>query len=102
MRGYEVQESKKQYNEPVKSYIKKFSMLWESLGKALQPQVAPLDMMRKERILASLQDGLRWRVELKKPRSFEDALEVAKNKEWKFKRMNQLGVDTLQRIFEVR
>ena len=52
--------------------------------------------------MAHLQDGLRWRVELKKPRSFEDALEMAKNKEWKLKRMNQLGVDTLQRRVEVR
>ena len=86
----------------MESYIKKFSMLWESLCKALQPQVAPPDMMKKDRFLAGFQDGLRWRVELKKPRSFEDALEVAKNKEWKLKRMNQLGVDTLQRRMEVR
>ena len=59
-------------------------------------------MIKKDRFLASLQDNLHWRVELKKPRSFEDALEVAKNKEWKLKRINQLGVDTLQRRVEVR
>ena len=41
-------------------------------------------------------------MELKKPKSFEDALEVAKNKEWKLKRINQLGVYTLQRRVEVR
>ena len=58
--------------------------------------------MKKDKFLAGLQDGLCWRVELKKPKSFEDALEVAKNKEWKLKRMNQLGVDTLQRRVEVR
>ena len=58
--------------------------------------------MKKDRFLASLKDGLCWRVELKKPKSFEDALEVAKAKEWKLKRMNQLGVDTLQRRVEVR
>ena len=51
--------------------------------------------MKKDRFLACLQDGLCWRVELKKPTSFEDALEVAKKKEGKLKRMNQLGVDTL-------
>ena len=65
----------------MESYIKKFAMLWESLCKALRPQVAPPDMMKKDRFLAGLQDGLRWRVELKKHRNFEDALEVAKNKE---------------------
>ena len=97
-----MQELKHQDNEPVESYIKKFAMLWESLCKALQPQGAPLDMMKKDRFLAGLQDGLRWRVELKKPRSFKDVLEVAKNKEWKLKRMNQLGVETLQRRVEVR
>ena len=86
----------------MESYIKKFSMLWESLCKALQPQVAPPNMMKKDRFLASLQDGLRWRVELKKLRSFDDALKASKNKEWKLKRMNQLGVDTLQRRVEVR
>ena len=52
-------------------------------------------MIKKDTFLAGLQDGLRWREELKKPMGFEDALEVAKNKEWKLKRMNQLGVDTL-------
>ena len=84
-------------------YIKKFAMLWESLCKALHPQVAPPpDIMKKDRFLAGLPDGLHWRVELKKPRSFKDALEVAKNKEWKLKRMNHLGVDTLHRRIEVR
>ena len=32
---HEVQELKQRDNEPVESYIKKFSMLWESLCKAL-------------------------------------------------------------------
>ena len=39
---------------------------------------------------------------LKKLGSFEDALKVDKNKEWKLKRMNHLGVDTLQRKVDVR
>ena len=41
-------------------------------------------------------------MELKKPRTFEDSLEVAKNKEWKLKRMSQLGVETLPRGQEVK
>ena len=44
--------------------------------------------MKKDKFLASLQDGLHWRLKLKKPRSFEDAFEVVKDKEWKLKRMN--------------
>ena len=41
-------------------------------------------------------------MELKKPRTFEDSLEVAKNKEWKLKRKIQLGVETLLRGTEVK
>ena len=92
---HEVQELKQQDNELVESYIKKFAMLWESLCKALQSHVAPLHIMKKDKFLAGLQDGLHWRVELNNPRSFEYALEVAKNKEWKLKRKNLLRVDTL-------
>ena len=32
---------------------------------------------------------------MKKPKTYEDTLEVAKNKEWKIKRMSQLGVEAL-------
>ena len=51
------------------------------------------DMMKKDRFLVVLRESLRWRVELKKPRTFEDAVGVAKNKEWKLRRLNQLGMD---------
>ena len=40
--------------EPINEYNKKFSLLWESLCEALQPQVPPLDMKRKERFLGDL------------------------------------------------
>ena len=59
-------------------------------------------MMKKEKFLAGLREELRWRVELKKPRSYEHALEVAKNKEWKLKRMSQLGVESLPRRPEIQ
>ena len=41
-------------------------------------------------------------MELKKPGTFEDSLEVARNKQWKLKRMSQLGVETLPRGQEVK
>ena len=41
-------------------------------------------------------------MELKKPRSYEHALEVAKNKEWKLKRMSQLGVESFPRRPEIQ
>lgn len=88
----EVQGLKQQVDEPVEEYIRKFSKAWERLCRALQPAGAPPEMMKKDRFMAGLLDTLRWRVELKKPRTYDDLLEVAKNKEWKVKRMTQLGI----------
>ena len=64
----------------MEEYIKKFFSLWEILCRALRPEVPPPDMMKKDRFLAGLRDGVGWRVELKKPRTFEDSLEVARIK----------------------
>ena len=36
-------------------------------------------------------------MELKKPKSYEHVLEMAKNKEWKMRRMSRLGVESLPR-----
>ena len=92
---HEIQGLRQREGEPINEYNKKFSLLWESLCEALQPQVPPPDMMKKDRFLGGLREDLRWRVELKKPKSYEHALEVAKNKEWKLKRMSQLGVESI-------
>ena len=81
---------------------KKFSLLWESFCQALQPQGAPPNMMKKDRFLAGLKENLFWRVELKKPRMYEYALEVARNKEWKLKRSTQLGVSSLHGVPEMK
>ncbi|MCO5584216.1 hypothetical protein L7F22_038140 [Adiantum nelumboides] len=99
---HEIQGLKQQEAEPIDDYIKKFSLLWESLCQALQPQGAPPDMMKKDRFLAGLKENLRWRVELKKPRTYEDTLEVARNKEWKIKRLTQLGVSSLLGVPEIK
>ncbi|MCO5581366.1 hypothetical protein L7F22_035248 [Adiantum nelumboides] len=99
---HEIQGLKQQEAEPIDDYIKKFSLLWESLCEALLPQGAPPDMMKKDRFLAGLNKNLRWRVELKKPRTYEDTLEVARNKEWKIKRMTQLGVSSLHGVPEMK
>ncbi|MCO5552989.1 hypothetical protein L7F22_006509 [Adiantum nelumboides] len=59
-------------------------------------------MMKKDRFLAGLKENLRWRVELKKPRTYADTLEVARNKEWKIKRLTQLGVSSLPGVLEMK
>ncbi|MCO5567846.1 hypothetical protein L7F22_021542 [Adiantum nelumboides] len=96
----EVQGLVQREGEPVDAYICKFSMAWERMCKALAPHVPPPDMMKKDRFLAGFWENIRWRVELKKPRTYEDALEVARNKEWKLRRMTQLGVESLPRRSE--
>ena len=50
-------------------------------------------MMKRTKFLAGLGDNLHWKVELKKPRSYEEALEIARSKEWKLQRLSQLGID---------
>ncbi|MCO5584217.1 hypothetical protein L7F22_038141 [Adiantum nelumboides] len=59
-------------------------------------------MMKKDRFLAGLKENLHWKVELKKPRTYEDTLEVARNKEWKIKRLTQLGVSSLLGVPEMK
>ena len=61
-----------------------------------------LDMMKKDRFLADLRESLRWRVELKKPLTFEDVVEVAKNKEWKLRRLIQLGMAPAYKRYKVQ
>ena len=51
---HEVQGLVQKEEEPVEEYIKKFSALWESLCRALRPEVPPPDMMKKDRFLAGL------------------------------------------------
>lgn len=84
---HEIQSLKQGGAKSIEDCGRKFSVLWEKLCRALQPAAAPPDMMKKDRFMAGLCDTLRWRVELKKPKTYEDTLEVAKNKEWKLKRM---------------
>ena len=60
------------------------------------------DMMKKDRFLDGLRESLHWRVELKKPQTFEDVMEVAKNKEWKLRRLTQLGMDPSYKRYEVK
>ena len=86
--------------EPIDNYIKKFLLLWESLCQALQPQGPPPDMMKKDRFLAGLKQNLHWRVELKKPGTYENAVEVVENKEWRLKKMVEWGMADEQEVTE--
>ena len=77
--------------QDVDAFLKQFNELWERWCVALDEE-APSTMLKKDRFLSSLKSSLRWKVELKQPHSFEEAVEMAKNKEWKIKRLIQLGI----------
>ena len=94
----EIQVLRQGERELVDGYIKKFSSLWERLCRALQPQASPPDMMKKDRFLLGLVESLRFRVELKKPRTYEDTVEVARSKDWKLRKMAQLGMESLPKV----
>ena len=72
----DVQETIQKEEELVGEYIQRSSSLWEELCRALHPQV-PSKMMKKDWFMR----GLKTRVELKKPQSYEDEIGVARRKE---------------------
>ena len=83
-------------------YIERFSSLWVDLCQALEPQVPP-KLMKKDRFMTGLGASLRLRVELKKPRSYEEAADMAKRKEWKLSMMSKMGMtDALSLPVEMR
>ena len=47
---HSIQELAQGDGEQVESYVKKFSLLWEGLCKALAPQQPPPDMMKKDHL----------------------------------------------------
>ena len=88
--------------ESVGDYIDRFSSLWEKLSGALQPQVPP-KMMKKDQFMIGLRADLRLMVELKKPGSYEEAVDVAKRKEWKLTMISHMGmIDSLPLAMEAR
>ena len=55
---HEVQGLVQREGELVDEYIRKFSLSWERMCKALAPQVPPPDMMKKDRFLTGLSENL--------------------------------------------
>ena len=82
-----VQELKQGETEFVESFVKNFVKMWEQWCKALEPERPPA-MLKKDSFIAGLNANLRWKIELKKPVSYEDAVEKAKGREWKNQRLS--------------
>ncbi|MCO5606142.1 hypothetical protein L7F22_060329 [Adiantum nelumboides] len=77
-------------SQTIEDFVKEFNELWTKWYISLGVEIPP-SMLKKDRFLASLRSGLCLKVELKQPRTFEEVVELAKNKEWKSQRLSQLG-----------
>ena len=49
-------------------------------------------MIKKNMFIDGLVTGLKAKVDLKQPSNFEDAVRLAKEKEWKIRRQRELGI----------
>lgn len=87
--------------ESVEFYVKRFLSSWNKWCQALGVERPPA-MIKKDVFIESLKASLRWKVELKKPVNYEDAVQIATNKEWKAQRLTQLGMGTSEVRREVR
>ncbi|MCO5581581.1 hypothetical protein L7F22_035469 [Adiantum nelumboides] len=77
-------------DECVDAYAWRFSQLWNRWCIALRGQVPPF-MLKKHHFVVGLRGCLKLKVECKRPQNYEDALRIAKDKEWKLKHQ-QAGV----------
>ncbi|MCO5551487.1 hypothetical protein L7F22_004991 [Adiantum nelumboides] len=77
-------------DECVDAYAWWFSQLWNRWCIALRGQVPPF-MLKKYHFVVGLRGVLKLKVERKRPQNYEDALRIAKDKEWKLKHQ-QAGV----------
>ena len=87
--------------EPVEAFEKRFLVLWNKWCAALGAEHPPA-MIKKDTFIESLKSTIRWKVELKKPLNYDEAVLVAKNKEWKAQRLTQLGMGPSEVRTEVR
>ncbi|MCO5552662.1 hypothetical protein L7F22_006178 [Adiantum nelumboides] len=71
-------------DECVDAYAWRFSQLWNRWRIALRGQVPPF-MLKKHHFVVGLRGVLKLKVECKRPQNYEDALRIAKDKEWKLK-----------------
>ncbi len=59
-------------------------------------------MLKKDQFMANLKSSLKFKVELKRPTSFDDAVAIAREKEWKFQRMAKYGMKKGQPTEDIR
>ena len=73
----EIKVLKQDERETVEAFEKRFIDIWDKLCRALGVD-QPLAIMKKDNFIEGLKLGLRWKVELKKPLTYDEAVHVAK------------------------
>ena len=65
-------------------YLEKFMNIWDQWCKSLGDEIPPTMSKKDHRCMTNLKPSLKFKVELKRPTSFNDAVAIAREKEWKF------------------
>ena len=86
----ELSDLQQQKNEDVATFVRRFEDLWKRWCLALGEEQPPL-MIKKNMFIDGLVTILKAKVDLKQPSNFEDAVLLAKEKEWKIVRQKELG-----------
>ena len=87
----ELQELKQGHGQSVDDYVHMLTCLWDHWCISLRNEVPPL-FLKKDLFMAGLLPSLQLKVESKKLKSFDDAVQIAKDKEWKLQRLRELGM----------
>lgn len=78
-------------DQSVDAFVKEFNAMWNRWCVALGSE-SPPSSLKKCMFMQGLRADLRLKVELKRHKSFDDAVMVAKHKEWKLERKRELGL----------
>ncbi|MCO5611170.1 hypothetical protein L7F22_065420 [Adiantum nelumboides] len=77
-------------NQSVDDFVMQFTRLWDKWARALGNETPPA-MLKKDHFGANFKEILKFKVKLKRPVTFEEAVTIARKKEWKAQRLNEYG-----------
>ena len=64
--------------EDITSYIKRFEACWRKIVRILEGNQAPPDFLKKDRFMSQLHGSIKDTVELKEPRTYDEAIRMAR------------------------
>lgn len=88
---HELKQLKQGESQSVASYVTMYGELWTRWCSALETQFSPM-FVKKKQFIASLKQNLSIKVDLKQPSTYEEAIQIAKDKEWKMQKQVEYGM----------